>query len=192
MNLFDEENISSAQKISSAPVVAANPKIISISDSRLQSERDKKLQQLHDSLHESAKLHGDKGGFALLTCAGAELKEKNFGFTVRDFGYNQLKDFLAAFPKLYELKIEGTKIFYRCRTIERSSLEQLHKVLRETAEAHDDLEGFTDLCRAGNAVAQKKLAVKDSGYNSWSKFISAFPNLYEVKKIGTINYYRCR
>ena len=193
LNLFDTENISAEKNISPAPV-ASNPKIISISDSRRQSERDKKFQQIHNALHESAKLHGDAFGFTLLNCAGAELKEKNLGFTVRDFGYSQLKDFLSAFPKLYELKQESTSIFYRCRTNENptNKLEQLHKILRETAAAHNDLEGFTGLCRAGSAVAQKKLAVKDSGYTSWSKFISAFPKLYEVKKVGTLIYYRCK
>ena len=196
MNLFDEENISSAQKISSAPVVAANPKIISISESRLQSERDKKIQQLHDSLHESAKLHGDKGGFALLNCAGAELKEKNFGFTVRDFGYNQLKDFLAAFPNLYEVKQEGTLVFYRCKDDDKKNpddrLERIHFVLREVAEAHGDEKGFATLSWAGDVMGKKNLNIKGFGHGTLSKFVSAFPNLYEVKKIGTINYYRCR
>ena len=189
MNLFDEE------KISDAPV-AANPKIISISDSRLQSERDKKIQKLHDSLHETTKLHGDESGFALLNCAGADLKEKNFGFTVRDFGYNQLKDFLAAFPKLYEVKKEGTLVFYRCKDDDEKNpddkLERIHFVLREVAEAHGDEKGFATLSWAGDVMGKKNLNIKGFGHSTLSKFVSAFPNLYEVKKIGTINYYRCR
>ena len=119
-------------------------------------------------------------------------KSKNLGFTVRDFGYGQLKDFIAAFPKLYELKESGTTIFYRClgnvEKISNASLQQVHNVLRETAKAYGNEKGFVDLGQAGNAIAQKNLNLKGSGHSKLSKFISAFPNLYELDK----NSYRCR
>ncbi|MBE8949113.1 MAG: NYN domain-containing protein [Quinella sp. 3Q1] len=180
MSLFDTENISAAP-------VAVNPKIISISDSRLQSDRDKKIQTIHDVLREAAKTYGDNAGFALLNCAGADLKEKNLGFTVRDFGYNQLKDFLFAYPKLYELKNAGTKIFYRCKNGD-DKFKQIHDVLREAAKTYGDNAGFVNLGQAGNFIIQKNLSLKDSGHSKLSKFISAFQNLYELKE----NSYRCR
>ena len=180
LNLFDEEN----------PPVVTSSKIISIEDRRLQSEHDKKLQQFHNVLHEFAKLYGDEDGFLFLNRAGAQLKEKQLGFGVKDFGYAHLKNFFAAFPKIYDLKYDGSKFLYRCKIDDK--LEQLHSVLRATAEVHNDADGFTDLCRAGNAVAQKNINIKNFGHSTLSKFISAFPNLYEVKKIGTLNYYRCR
>ena len=88
MNLFDEE------KISKPAQVVTSPKVISISD--------KKIQQIHDILCEAAKTHGDADGFFLLNSVGAELKNKKLGFSVKDFGHGTLKDFIAAFPNLYQ------------------------------------------------------------------------------------------
>ena len=207
ISLFAEENIEPkppaqinqdisppaqlAQKISPTPA-ATNPKVISISESQLQSERDKKIQQIHDTLQEAAKIHGDASGFSLLNYAGTELKNKNLGFTVRDFGYNQLKDFISAFSKLYEVKGDS----YRCLTaapkIFNNNLQPFHDALDEAAELYSDEKGFVDLSRAGDCMNKKNLSIKNSGHSTISKFIAAFPNLYEVKGMGSATYYRCR
>ena len=77
----------------------------------------KKLQQIHDVLHESAKVHADAKGFAPLNCAGHDLKQKNLGFGIKDFGYSLLHEFISDFPNLYELirtKSGGRSFRYRC------------------------------------------------------------------------------
>ena len=75
----------------------------------------KKMQQIHDSLQESARLHGDKNGFVPLNFAGQDLKKKNLGFGVKDFGYTLLNEFISDFPELYELAHTKPRSFrYRC------------------------------------------------------------------------------
>ena len=158
-----------------------------------------KLQAIHDILREAAKAHGDAKGFFLLNMAGMEIKNKNLGLGVKDFGYGTLQEFMAAFPKLYEVKKSGNFVYYRCLTAEQKSSgdkrQAIHEILREVATTHKDLNdggGFTDLTRAGQKAHEKNLSIKALGYSSWSKFVSDFPKLYEVKKVGTIVYYRCR
>ena len=75
----------------------------------------RKMQQIHDSLQETAKLHGDKNGFVPLTFAGQDLKKKNLGFGIKDFGYMLLNEFISDFPELYELSHTKPRSFrYRC------------------------------------------------------------------------------
>ena len=77
----------------------------------------KKLQQIHDVLRESAKAHPDAKGFAPLNCAGHDLKQKNLGFGIKDFGYSLLHEFISDFPEKYELmrtKSGGRSFRYRC------------------------------------------------------------------------------
>ena len=185
--------IQSAETIPPAPV-APKPKVIPISDSQLQSERDKKIQQIHDVLHEAAKVHGDAEGFFLLTCAGTEIKNKKLGFGVKDLGFGTLKEFISAFPKLYAIQERGNIVLYRCLTapsISAGRLQQIHDALRETAKVHGDESGFVHLSYAGETLGKHNLNIKDSGCSSWSKFIAAFPNIYEIKSSGGAFYYRC-
>ena len=108
----------------SAPNVALSPaKKISLADRFVKCGQNgmrkpkKKLQQLHDVLHESAKTHADARGFAPLNCAGHDLKQKNLGFGIKDFGYSLLHEFISDFPDLYELirtKSGGRSFRYRC------------------------------------------------------------------------------
>ena len=174
------------------PVKSPPPKVMT------QSERDKKLQQLHNILHEAAQAHGDAKGFFLLNAAGMEIKNKNLGFGVKDFGYGTLQEFMAAFPKLYEVQKSGNIVYYRCMSEEQKKrvvndkFRPIHDVLSETAKAKGDKKGFTDLTCAGQTAHDKKFSIKDFGYSSWSKFVSDFPKLYEVKKAGSIMYYRCK
>ncbi len=75
----------------------------------------KKMQQIHDALRESARLHGDQNGFVPLTFAGQDLKKKNLGFGIKDFGYTLLNEFISDFPELYELAHTKPRSFrYRC------------------------------------------------------------------------------
>ena len=186
INLFEAEEIPKPAQI------VTSPKVISISDN--------KLQRLHDVLHEAATIHGDEDGFLMLNRAGLELKNKKLGFGVKDFGYNQLKDFLAAFPNLYELKGSGATIYYRCKAltfkptklVADDKFQNIHNVLRETAQAHGDSSGFANLSWAGDAIGKKNLSIKGSGHGNLSKFVAAFPNLYECKIEANGTFYRCR
>lgn len=193
MSLFDEENISQPK----------NPKVVSISDRKLQSERDKKIQQLHNILHELAANYGDDNGFFLLTSAGQAIKRKRLGFGVRDFGFHTLQHFVDAFPKLYEVQKHENIAMYRCRANEQKvsaspeddKLRQIHDILRETATEFKDLSdagGLTPLNRAGQNIHERQLTIKGLGYSSLSKFVSGFPNLYELHKTETNFYYRCK
>ena len=102
MNLFAEE------KISPSPVVTSK-KIISISNSKIQSERDKKLQQIHNVLRDTAKSQGDAEGFVNLGNAGNAIAQKNL--SLKGMEHSKLSKFISAFPNLYELK----KNTYRCK-----------------------------------------------------------------------------
>lgn len=162
------------------------------------SERNKKLQQIHNILREAAKVHGDAKGFFLLNMAGMEIKK--IKLDVKVLGYDSLQNFVADFPKLYEVKKSGNVVYYRCLTSEPkpkspdAKLQPIHEVLREVAKAHKDLndgDGFTDLTRVGQKAREKKLSIRALGYSSWSKFVSNFPKLYKTKKVGSILYYRC-
>ena len=186
LNLFNEEKI--------PPVTS--PKVISINERQLQSDNDKKIQAIHKILREAAKLHGDDSGFALLNCAGAEIKNQKLNFTVRDLGYSTLQSFIEAFPKLYEVQKLATIVRYRClpaaQIARDDNLQQIHETLRETAKLHGDDSGFVKLSWGGDAIGKKNLSIKGSGHGTLSKFISAFPNLYEVKGAGTTISYRCK
>ncbi len=72
--------------------------------------------------------------------------------------------------------------------ITNKNLQPLHNILRETAKIYGDDKGFVNLGQAGHAISQKNLDIKSSGHSKLSKFISAFPNLYELKE----NSYRCK
>lgn len=100
MNLFAEEKI--------APVIE-NPKVISISDRKIQSERDKQLQQIHNVLRDTAKAQGDAEGFVNLGNAGNAIAQKNL--SLKGMAHSKLSKFISAFPNLYELK-QNT---YRCK-----------------------------------------------------------------------------
>ncbi|MBR2519212.1 MAG: NYN domain-containing protein [Selenomonadaceae bacterium] len=215
LNLFDDEKkvvelkppTSPPEKISSPKVVTpaqvqpvvkvspvTNPKVVSLSERQLQSERDKKIQKLHDILRETAQIHGGTTGFLLLNFAGQEIKQQNLGYGVKDFGFGTLRNFVEAFPKLYEVQTTNNQVSYRCKTSDTAEqkLRQLHDIFRDTAKVHADTNGFADLSRAGNALSQKNLSIKGSGYSTLQKFIAAFPKLYEIKKSGKIIRYRCR
>ena len=183
LNLFAEEKL--------PPVTS--PKVISISERQLQSDHDKKIQVIHEILHEAARLHGDDSGFALLNCAGTEIKNQKLDFTVRDLGYGSLQSFIEAFPKLYEVQKQGTIARYRCQPAQIArddKLQPIHDVLRETAKTHG--KNFVDLTCAGQLMHEKNLSIKGSGHGTLSKFVAAFPNLYELRREEKIFSYRCK
>lgn len=197
MSLFDQVE-------SVEPPVKTNPKVISLEERKLQSERDKKIQQMHDALHESADLHGNAEGFSSLNHARQDVRKKNFSFTVHDFGYGQLKDFIAAYPKLYETRQDenGQRFTYRCRTTERKAvpvvdgdkLRQMHCALHEATSLHADGTGFANLCSVGSYIVRKNLgfAVQDLGFGSLQRFIEAFPDVYELHRDEQKIFIRCR
>lgn len=148
----------------------------------------REIRQVHEVLRGAAKTYRDDSGFTELTRAGEGMSKKNLD--VKNWEYGTLKNFIAAFPNLYEIKSEGSVIFYRCRTPDK--LQKIHDALHEAAETYGDEKGFVDFSRAGDYMGKKNLTIKNSGYSSISKFISAFPELYEVKGMGAATYYRCR
>lgn len=193
LSLFDVEN----NVEPSPPPVMSNPKVISLDERKLQSEHDKKIQLMHEVLSEATAAHADADGFANLSYIGNHIAKQNLGFGVKDLGYGSLQKFIAAFPNLYELRQCDKKNFLHCRAdeskpSESKRLQQLHQILRETAKDNHDKNGFVDLNCAGQNIHDKKFNMKGLGYGSLSKFISAFPKIYEVKKVGNIVRYRCR
>ena len=189
------------QKISPLSV----PKISSTKEKKLQrelqsqrakEEHNKRLQQLHNILRETAKAHGDKNGFVRVNLADSAIAKKNLGFGVKNLGYGYLQKFVAAFPKLYEVQKKDNAYFYRCLPVEpkisNDKLQKIHDALHEVVNTYGGEKGFVDLSRAGDFIGKKNLSIKNSGYSTISKFITAFPNLYEVKGMGAATYYRCR
>ncbi|MBQ3335899.1 MAG: NYN domain-containing protein, partial [Selenomonadaceae bacterium] len=170
---------------------------------RFQSDADK-IQAIHDALREATELHGDAEGFVLLNYGRLVLRGKNFGFTVKDFGYGQLRDFIVAFPEVYEVKGEGKDFSYRCRVaqipqpthdaekiLDAAKLQPIHDTLHEVVQLHGDEKGFALLSKAGDALGKKNLSVKDSGHSTLKNFLAAFPNLYEVTGEAPNIFYRC-
>ena len=159
-----------------------------------QISTEEKIQKLHDILREAAQIHGGATGFLLLNFAGQEIKQQNLGYGVKDFGFGTLRNFVEAFPKLYEVQTTNNQVSYRCKTSDNAEqkLRRLHDVLRETAKVHADTTGFAPLSRAGDALSQKNLSIKGSGHATLQKFIEAFPKLYEMQKSGKVVCYRYR
>lgn len=91
-------------------------------------------------------------------------------------------------PKSKVVPISEKKI----QSEQDKKLQRIHSVLRETSKLHGDEKNFVDLGYAGNAIAQKNLSIKGLGHSTLSKFVSAFPKLYEVKKVGKNFAYRCK
>ena len=222
LNLFDDEKkvvefkpqSKSPEKISAPKVVTTvaaqvqpsvkispvvtNPKVVSISDRKIQSDRDNKIRRVHELLSEVAKTHGDKSGFTPLCWAGQTLRKKNLGFGIKDVGYSSFRAFVTAFPKLYELihRTNGENFCYRCldaaQVPDDEKIRQLHDALIEATKIHVDEAGFTDLSYAGNVISQKNLSLKDSGHGTLQKFVAAFPKLYEMRTTGKTVSYRCK
>ena len=71
-------------------------------------------------------------------------------------------------------------------------IKQIHNIICETAKAQGDNDGFVKLNCAGNALKENNLTIKGLGHSTLSKFIAAFPNLYEVKGMGATVRYRCK
>ena len=76
-------------------------------------------------------------------------------------------------------------------TAQKNPHDKIHDTLRETAKAHADSKGFVDLTHAGQNLHDKNLTIKGLGHSSLSKFVSAFPKLYEVRTVGKSVCYRC-
>ena len=115
----DAENISTSEE-NQTPVSKAerekllNQRFMKCGQNGMRNPK-KKMQQIHEVLRETARLHGDKNGFVPLTFAGQDLKKKNLGFGVKDFGYSLLNEFIGDFPELYELTHSKPRSFrYRC------------------------------------------------------------------------------
>lgn len=198
LSLFDAEN-----NVEPSPPVTSNPKVISLDERKLQSDRDKKIQLMHDALQDSARLNANDDGFSSLNHARQYLRNRNFDFTVQDFGYGQLRDFIAAYPKLYETRQDdnGQNFCYRCRannvkpaSVNNDKLRRMHEVLREATAAYADTDGFADLSYIGGYISKKNLgfSVKDLGYGQLKDFIAAFPNLYELRQCDKKNFLHCR
>ncbi len=84
-------------------------------DAQKNSADDSRLNQLHEILREAAETHADAKGFSLLNHAGTAIKNQNLGFGIKDFGYRQLREFVAAFPELYEIDLDDTRKHFRYR-----------------------------------------------------------------------------
>ena len=213
LSLFDEDKIvelKPPEKISASKIVApvtqvqpvvkvspaVNPKVVSINERQQQSDRDKKIRQVHELLSEVAKTHGDAEGFTPLCWAGQTLRKKNLGFGIRDVGYSSFQAFVKAFPDHYEMihRTNGENYCFRCRTNSDGEIERLHDVLREVAQIHGDAQNFLLLNFAGQALRRKNLGfgVKDFGFNTLHDFVEAFPELYEIQRTGNTFSYRCR
>lgn len=76
---------------------------------------DSKVRQLHDALRDAAKFHGDDTGFVSPVQAGQYIRDKNLNFSVKDFGYATVRDFVSAFPELYEISKDETGQHFRYR-----------------------------------------------------------------------------
>ena len=83
-------------------------------------------------------------------------------------------------------------IINQSQSAPKNPLQTFHDILRETARIRGDENGFVLLNCAGQNIHDRKLDLKVSGHSKLSKFISAFPNLYEVKGNGPNISYRCR
>ena len=105
------EKKSSSKKKSPAKKMTLEQRFVWCGQNGLKNPK-KKFQQIHDILQESAKAHADARGFASLNAAGKNLKQKNLGFGIKDFGYSLLHEFISDFPDLYELtRTNGGKSF---------------------------------------------------------------------------------
>ena len=155
-----------------------------------------KLDAFHDAMREATASFSDKDGFANLCSVGTYVTQKKLGFGVKNLGYSNMQKFIAAFPDRYEVRKDGNKILLRCRAKAQppdDRINQLHKILHETAAAHADESGFTDLSHAGNCLGKQKIGfgIRSLGYSTLQKFVADFPDLYAAKKVAHKIFYRC-
>ena len=193
----EKPQVQPVQKVAPPPVKSSAAKVPSLSERKLQSERDKdernkRLQQLHNIFREFAKNNATQNGFVNLKRAIDAITKKNLGFGVKNVGYTTWKKFIADFPELYEVQKTGNDVAYRCVTDNPEDInykrQQVHAVLREVFKIQSNDKGFADLSYAGSALKNKNLTVKGLGHGNLTKFVSAFPDLYELKK----HTYRCK
>ncbi len=123
VKISDDEKINISPKIPAptSKVVQNKGKRLTLNDRFVMCGQNgmrnpkKKLMQIHEVLHESAKKHSDSNGFAPLNLAGIDLNRKRLGYGIKDFGYSLLREFIGDFPDLYELTKGSGKTFrYRC------------------------------------------------------------------------------
>ena len=140
---------------------------------------EERLPKFHDALREATTTCADEEGFANLCTVGTFLNPKEIGFGVKSLGYGTLQKFIVAFPDRYEIRHVDDKIFIRCLTDDERS-QKLHDLLRETAAAHSDDTGFTDLTCAGNFSGRQLL-----------ELMNKFPDRYEIRRVDDKIFYRC-
>ena len=212
-----ENSVASVEKISppksdAVPEKNANPKVVSITAGK-NFDAKNGLQKIHNILREAAQVHGDSKGFVAMCWAGQSIHNENLGFGVKDLGYGSLNKFVADFPDMYEIiqRDNGENFCYRCRTTsakkspavtkttplvdDNDNLQKFHWALREAVKTYANEEGFANLCSVGSYVIKKKLGfgVKSLGYGTLQKFLDAFPDLYELRKLdGNKIFLRCR
>ena len=166
---------------------------------------EEQVQQLHDVLIETASVYCDANGFTSINCAGQEIRTKNFGFGVKDFGYSTLRQFIADFPEMYEISYHDSEnvFYYRCRTDEPTEVatvelttsadeqknfpaedfKQLHDVLNEVSYLHADAEGLVNLWWVCDFITGKKNLnndLKTLSHQKLLEIIATFPDRYEV------------
>ncbi|MBR4152910.1 MAG: NYN domain-containing protein [Selenomonadaceae bacterium] len=200
INLFvEDKNIQ--QKLAPVP---ASSKVIQINDSKIKQTHSvlhetAKIQQLHKILSEVAALYEENDGFVNLWWAcDFIIGNKKIDHEIKALSYDKLRDLIVQFPDLYETVCRNSnkEFFYRfLKFAPKNSVdkfEQIHNIMRETAKAQGDNDGFVKLNCAGNALKENNLTIKGLGHSTLSKFIAAFPNIYEVKGIGATVCYRCK
>ena len=153
-------------------------------------KNDADLRKMHDALREAVTFHIGDDGFANLCSVGSYIIQKKLGFGVKNLGFSTMQKFLNAFPNLYDVRKDGNQIFLRCRDDE-SRFEKLHELLRQTAAARADENGFADLSCVGNSLG-KHFGIRDLGYSTLQKFVADFPDRYELRKTLKKIFYRCR
>lgn len=85
------------------------------------------IDQIHDFLREFAKDHHNDSGFTFINYVGKMInKDEQLRFGIKYCGYKTLREFIAAFPEIYELtRPDNSKVFYyRCRGDEQKFFDQ--------------------------------------------------------------------
>ncbi|MBE8952092.1 MAG: NYN domain-containing protein [Quinella sp. 1Q7] len=208
MSLFAENPAPEVKPAHVEPERPASSKVVSITRATA-AQNDDRFRAIHEILHETARIHADRKGFVAMCWAGQSLHNQ-LGISVKDFGYGSLYKFVADFPNLYEMihRDNGNNFCYRCRTKLRPApvknppvisvpvedrLPKFHDALREATTTCADEEGFANLCTVGAFLNPKEIGfgVKSLGYGTLQKFIVAFPDRYEIRRVDDKIFIRC-
>ncbi|QOS39384.1 NYN domain-containing protein [Treponema rectale] len=111
-----------------------------------------------------------------------ELREHGL-FTIGVGKSTAIKSFINAcdkFVTISEKKDENNNLLVK----EKKQLEELHQQIKFAADNYKEEDGYCNICSIGSYIQRtnSEFKLKDYGHKSWTEFVDAYPDKYDVKR----------